>query len=283
MKNETFRSIVYFFLLFFVASCGVQKDKHIEYLPTDLTSEESTPTLNIFSPKEKPAEAMPVIIFAHGGNWNRGSKAGYGFYGRDLARKNIVLVVPGYTLSPEVTYDTQAKQIAAAIEWTQANIATYGGNPNQIFVNGHSAGGHLAALSVMNPKYGIDQSEISGIILNDAAGLDIYSFNVEVPPKKGGFYDYISTFTNNPETWKDASPINFVSEENPPFLIMGGTKSIESIIKYSDLFVEEVKKVQPNVRNVKFDKGHFSMMLHMIYGGQSIYQVIEEFIAEQTH
>jgi len=264
-----------------LSSCAIQKTKNIDYLSESLTSEKSKPKLNVFAPKEKPPEKMPVIIFAHGGNWNRGSKSGYGFYGRDLARKNIVLVVPGYTLSPEVTYDTQAKQIAEAIKWTQANISKYGGDPKNVYVNGHSAGGHLAALSVMNPKYGIDQKSISGLILNDAAGLDIYSFNVAVPPKKGGFYDYVSTFTNDPETWKDASPINFISEENPPFLIMGGTKSIESIIKYSDLFVEEVRKVQPAVRYEKFEKGHFSMMLHMIYGGQSIYKVIEDFIDQQ--
>ena len=268
-------------LAILLSSCGIQKVKNIDYLPETLTSEKSQPKLNIFAPKEKPSEKMPVIIFAHGGNWNRGSKAGYGFYGRDLARKNIVLVVPGYTLSPEVTYDTQAKQIAEAIKWTKANISDYGGDPNNIFVNGHSAGGHLAALAVMNPKYGINQNEISGLILNDAAGLDIYSFNLEVPPKKGGFYDYVSTFTDDPEIWKDASPINFVSEDNPPFLIMGGTKSIKSIIKYTDLFVEEVRKVQPEVNYTKFEKGHFSMMLHMIYGGQSIYKVIEDFIEVQ--
>ncbi|MGJ8667649.1 MAG: alpha/beta hydrolase [Patiriisocius sp.] len=270
-----------FIASFFIFSCSsVQRVKNLDYLPTTLLTEESNPKLNIFTPKEKPETAMPVIIFAHGGNWNRGDKDTYGFYGKDLAKRNIILVVPEYTLSPEVTYDHQAKQIAACIEWTKDNIAKYGGDPNQIYMNGHSAGGHLAALSVMNPKYGVDQSSISGIILIDAAGLDMYWLNTEVPPKKGGFYDYQSTFTNDPETWKDASPIYFISEENPPFLIFQGTKTIEAIAKTNIDFKEKLIKVQPELQYITQNKGHFGMMLQFIWGGRETMDTIEQFIEQ---
>ncbi|GEQ87285.1 hypothetical protein ULMS_27930 [Patiriisocius marinistellae] len=221
---------------------------------------------------------MPVIIFAHGGNWNRGDKDTYAFYGKDIAKRNIILVVPEYTLSPNVTYDHQAQQIAACIQWTKENIVQYGGDPNKIFMNGHSAGGHLSALSVINPKYGIDQKSISGIILNDAAGLDMFWLNTINPPKKGGFYDYQSTFTNDPEIWKDASPIYFISEENPPFLIFQGTKTIESIAKTNNDFVNKLKEFQPDVQFIKQKKGHFGMMLQFIWGGQETLNTIEMFV-----
>jgi arylformamidase len=95
----------------------------------------------------------------------------------------------------------------------------------------------------MNPKYGADQSSISGIILNDAAGLDMYWPSTAVPSKKGGFYDYQNTCTNDPETWKYASPIYFIAPENPPFLILNGTKRLEGVIKTNKNFVTKLKEV----------------------------------------
>jgi hypothetical protein len=60
----------------------------------------------------------------------------------------------------------------------------------------------------MNPKYGIDAKAISGIILNDAAGLNMKVW--EKPPTAQ--YDYLATWTNNPENWKAASPIYFIDK-----------------------------------------------------------------------
>ncbi len=268
-------------LALFLTSCATQKIKNITYLPQELQVENTNPKMDIYIPKEKPTELMPVIIFIHGGNWNHGTKNTYGFYGRDLAKRNIVAVIPTYTLSPKVTYDTQAEQVAAAIQWTKDNIKDYGGDPNQIFMNGHSAGGELSALSVMNPKYNVDQSEISGIILNDAAGLDMYWQNTANPPKVGGFYNYGSTFTMEPENWKDASPIYFISEENPPFLMFSGERSIKAIVKTNDDFVQKLREVQPGINYIKLNKSHFPMMLQFIFGGAKQYRTMEQFIAKQ--
>lgn len=270
--------LIFIFIVTMLGSCSVAKVKNQSYLPKTLLTTKKEPKLNVFNPKEKPSQLMPVIIFVHGGNWNRGDKDTYGFYGKDLAKRNIILVVPEYTLSPEVTYDHQAKQIAASIQWTQENITQFGGDPNKIFMNGHSAGGQLAALSVMNPKYGIDQNKIAGIILIDSAGLDMFWQNTVNPPKEGGFYDYQSTFTNNPEIWKDASPIYHISKKNPPFLIFQGKKTIEAIAKTNKDFVEKLRMYQPDVPYILQNKGHFSMMLQFIWGGRKTLDQMEAFI-----
>lgn len=274
--------LIIVFTVALFTSCATTKYKNIAYLPDRLITEKEHPKLNIFTPKEQSGIKMPVIIFAHGGNWNRGDKDTYGFYGKDLRNRNMVLVVPEYTLSPKVTYDHQAKQIAASIQWVKDNIESYGGDPNNIFMNGHSAGGHLAALSVMNPKYGVDQRSISGIILNDAAGLNMHWYNTTYPPKKGGFYDYQSTWTNDPEIWKDASPINHISEKNPPFLIYQGTRTIKSIKKTNADFVAKLKEFQPDVQFIKLKKGHFGMMLQFIWGGRKTLDQMETFVNKHS-
>jgi len=79
----------------------------------------------------------------------------------------------------------------------------------------------------MNPKYGIDPTEVSGIILNDAAGLDMKNYLENYPPANDN--DYIATWTTNPDVWRDASPIYFLDKSTPPFLIYVGDKTYESI------------------------------------------------------
>jgi len=170
---------------------------------------------------------MPVLIFVHGGNWNTGNKNTYGFLGRNFAKKGVVILIPDYILSPTASYDEMAKEIAAVIQWAKQNCKEYNGDPNKIFITGHSAGGHLAALAVMNPKYGIDPTEVSGIILNDAAGLDMKNYLENYPPANDN--DYIATWTTNPDVWRDASPIYFLDKSTPPFLIYVGDKTYESI------------------------------------------------------
>jgi hypothetical protein len=61
----------------------------------------------------------------------------------------------------------------------------------------------------MNPKYGIDPKSISGIILNDAAGLDMKHYLEENPPTA---HNYITTWTSSPFKWQDASPIYFLDK-----------------------------------------------------------------------
>jgi predicted peptidase len=131
-------------------------------------------------------------------NWNSGNKETYNLLGRN-SLKGIITVIPDYTLSPQANYDVMTKEIAASIKWVQANIKkNYNGNVNQIYVTGHSAGGHL--LAVMNPKYGIDEKSIAGIILNDAAGLDMKNYLEKYPPTAKD--DYLATWTSNPENWR---------------------------------------------------------------------------------
>jgi arylformamidase len=80
----------------------------------------------------------------------------YDFYGKNFAKKGITTVIVGYTLSPEADYKEMATQVAEGIKWIQKNIAEYKGDPEKLFLTGHSAGGHLVALAVMNEEYEIE-------------------------------------------------------------------------------------------------------------------------------
>jgi arylformamidase len=146
---------LYLLMSFFLIGCSVQKIENVSYLQTTLKSI-SKPSLNIFTPKKISSKNNPVLVFVHGGNWNSGNKELYDFYGKNFAKKGITTVIVGYTLSPEADYKEMATQVAEAIKWIQKNIAEYKGDPEKLFLTGHSAGGHLVALAVMNEEYEIE-------------------------------------------------------------------------------------------------------------------------------
>jgi len=275
-------SILFILLFsFLLIGCATHKIKNISYLPTlsSVSETEITPTLSVFTPKKVPAEKMPVLIFVHGGNWNSGSKELYGFFGRNFAKKGVVTVIPGYTLSPNATYDEMTQQIAAAIVWTKENIEEYHGDSEQIFLTGHSAGGHLIALATMNPKYAIEASSISGMIFNDAAGLDMKHYLEENPPTQEN--NYITTWTTNPEIWKDASPIYFISEKTPPIMVYLGSKTYNSIKVGNQRFLEKLKPFQPTITPIVLDKKHVPMMVQYFWPWSHRYDEIIDFITQQ--
>ena len=257
-----FSLLTFLFSILFFTSCASKKYKNIDYLAN--TSSDKNPTLNVFKPRNSKFKKNPVLVFVHGGNWNSGDKKTYGFLGRNFAKKGITTVVVGYSLSPNANYDEMAKQVAKAVTWTKENIANYNGNPNEIFLTGHSAGGHLIALVGTNSKYLKDKTTIKGIILNDAAGLDMKHYLEEVPPTQKD--DYLTTWTNNPETWKNASPIYFLDKNSPPFMIYsGGTKTYKSIQISNDRFIKELNKFQPNVQPIVLNKKHVTMMTQYFF------------------
>ena len=241
-----------------VMSCSSKKIKDISYLAAPIVTDELiTPKLNIFVPRNIKEDAS-VLIFIHGGNWNSGRKGTYDLLGRNFARKGVITIIPDYTLSPKANYDDMTKEIAAVIKWTQLNISKYKGNAKNLFIIAHSAGGHLGALAVMNSKYGIDPKTISGIILNDAAGLDMKNYLEQNPPTTTD--DYLTTWTLKPENWEEASPIYFLDSNSPPFLIYLGDKTYPSIITANNRFVKVLKPFQANIAPIHLDKKHVPMV-----------------------
>lgn len=192
-------NLQYLFMIFatvLLSSCGAKKTKDISYAEDLKNPVLKSVKLNVFQPRNTK-EKLPILIFVHGGNWNTGNKNTYGFFGRNFAKKDIVTIIPDYTLSPDTDYYGMATQIAEVIKWAKKNAEKYGGDPNQIYVTGHSAGGHLVALATLNPKYGISPETISGIILNDAAGLDMKNYLESEPPTDQN--DYLATWSENPD------------------------------------------------------------------------------------
>jgi arylformamidase len=274
MKNLILLSLI----SIIISGCASKKIKDITYQPKETSSREEANLLNVFTPRKVTTEKRPVVIFIHGGYWEEGDKDIYGFLGRNFAKNDVVTVVANYRLSPKTSYDGMANDVVAAIRWTQENIDLYGGDAKQIYLMGHSAGGHLIALVTTNPKYGIEKGTIKGVILNDAAGLDMKSYLDTYPPTSDHNYDV--TWTTNPENWKDASPVCFLDADAPPFLIYVGEKTYPSIKSQNITFLDTLHSYKPDVKIHYLNKKHVSMMSHYIFPWMKQYDEILKFMGK---
>lgn len=256
---------------------SVDKKKKINYG----TSKSKTQELNVFYPK-KTAELKEVLIFIHGGNWRSGDKSIYNFFGKRFAKKGIVTVIIGYPHEPPVTYDDMATSTALAVLWVKNNIQQYGGNPDKIFISGHSAGGHLASLVSIRNEY-FDSlkaaNPIKGTIMIDAAGQDMYDYLKKENLKKD--HHYFRVFTSNPTIWKEASPLYHLHKGMPKMLIYQGEKTYTSIKVSNQKFVTALKEYvsKPNFHIIK-NKGHIPMILQFYNSDNPIYKEMIDFMKE---
>lgn len=178
-------------------------------------------SLDIYTPAAYGAH--PVIVMIHGGSWrggNKGAGAVAATMPQFFTNNGFVFIGINYQLSPAVIYPEHVEDVAAALAWVYQHIRAYGGDPGQLYVMGHSAGGQLAALVATDDRYlaiyNMKLSDLSGVILLDAAGLDIPG--TMLPSLS---FTYTTAFGHDPETWKEASPIYYVAPHKgiPSFLV----------------------------------------------------------------
>jgi acetyl esterase/lipase len=122
----------------------------------------------------------PTLVFIHGGYWQQNDKEPFAFLGEGLLPAGFNLVVVEYTLAPAARMDAIVAEIRASVAWVIELAKEIGGDPARVFVSGHSAGGHLTAMALGDPRVAGGLA-ISGIYdlepirlnyLNEKLGLD---------------------------------------------------------------------------------------------------------------
>ena len=171
-------------------------------------------TLDLYLPNTTmPA---PVIVSLYGGGLMEGDKSEQQYVGVRFASSGIATVVINYRLTPAVSHPSHIEDVAAAFAWVKQHIAEYGGNPNQVFVIGHSAGGYLAALLATDERYlrahHLSLSDIRGAVPVSAF---YWVERQEVAPDRDK-----RVWGTDPSAWADASPAHHVSANVPPMLIV---------------------------------------------------------------
>jgi acetyl esterase/lipase len=194
---------------------------------------------NLLDVVHDPAKKnLQVIFFIHGGGWMSGSKDMYTRLGEHFLTKGFVSVIISYRLFPEVSVFDMADDCAAAFQWCKNNIGEYGGDAQRIFLSGHSAGGHLAALTGLLEKN--PRNALSGFILIDAFGLCAHHFLCHHQHMIPEFLADI--FGKEEKRWSQVSPDKLLRKNLPPFLVLTGAATYPFLSYDNSHFVSLLRK-----------------------------------------
>jgi acetyl esterase/lipase len=182
--------------------------------------------LDVYVPEDPIMKPMPAVVFIHGGGWRSGDK--YPSQVRSLAERGFFAVSINYRLSGVATFPAAVEDSKCAVRWLRANAGKYGVDPNRIGVWGGSAGGHLAMMVAC-------ADETAGMEGN--GGWETYSSRVEAVCSYYGPADLSrmqdgdtvapaqflgGSPAQRPEAYRAASPVTYVTADDPPLLMVHG-------------------------------------------------------------
>ncbi len=232
MKTRITVQATLFYLLFLIVSTiGYTQDSanvttyiqenDILYRQRDITEYmRERCKLDIYYPKN--SRGFSTVVWFHGGGLRAGNKS----IPETLKESGLAVVTVNYRLFPKVKCPAYIDDAAAAVAWVFHNIEKYGGDPNKIFVSGHSAGGYLTSMIGLDKsylkKYNIDANSIAGLI--PFSGHTITHFTVREERGISGTQVVVDEF----------APIFHIRKDAPPLLLITGDREMEMLGRYEE-------------------------------------------------
>lgn len=185
--------------------------------------------LDVYAPAS--GAKMPVVVWVHGGGWMRGSKEEMNAKPAAFVEKGYVFIPVNYRFVPQVAMGTIIRDVAKAVGWAHANAGRYGGDPERMFLMGHSAGAQLAAILCTDSRYveaeGVPLEHIKGCVPLDGDTYDVplqvatataRRLSLKQPRPKMGHPEKFGT----PAQQRLYSAVNHVGPNRgiPPFLLL---------------------------------------------------------------
>jgi acetyl esterase/lipase len=264
-----------------VASAEPRHFRDVRYTTTPGV-EANLQSLDIYAPPD--AKASPVVVYLHGGYWMAGDKRTVGRLPEFFCGAGYVFVSVNYRLAPEARHPAHIQDVAAAVAWVHDYIGEHGGGRAQIFLTGHSAGAHLAALLGTDAKRlgeaGKPLSILRAVIPLDSGAMDL---NAVAANDRRSDSPYRSAFGNDPAAWTDASPIAHVASSKglPPFqIVIAYGPAIESKRRGMASFAEALRRkgTRAEVLDASLFREHQSLMTEFGAADDPVSKAVLEFI-----
>jgi acetyl esterase/lipase len=195
---------------------------------------------------------LPVFCFLHGGAWVNGCKEWMGFMAPPILSLPAIFVAPSYRHAPAARFPAQLDDCADVLAWLHRNIARYGGAPGKIHFGGHSAGGHLAALTTLRPdlleKRGLPPDvvkacyPVSGVF--DLCTGRAHSLENRKP---------VDWLLADPAQAPAASPIENLAGNRTPFFVSWGTADAPDLAPQARAFVAALRRQPGRVEALELD------------------------------
>ena len=240
--------------LILIASIGYALPSGMKLLSDIPYGKDKDQTLDVYIPAD--AKDAPVIFMVHGGAWSGGDKANKSEVENKVAHwvtKGFVFISTNYRTLPKIGPVGQAKDVEAALLFSQERAPEWGGSPEKFILMGHSSGAHLVSLVSSNYST-ITRNRIIpwlGTISMDISGYDVVKKITSPTPSE--FYK--EKFGENPIYWEKASPFYALSDKIPPFLAICSLRSDDACIQ-AKTFLKKAKSLGTYVELLPVDLSH---------------------------
>ncbi len=243
--------------------------------------------LDLFLPEDAGAR-WPLVVFVHGGGWTSGDKdltvGGadvYGNIGRFLARRGMGAAVMSYRLQPQVEWQAQVSDVADAVAWVHAHAEHFGGDPDAIFLMGHSAGAQLAAHVALDPGRG-PLLGVCGLIPVSGAAYDLSDAETYALGASPRYYE--RRFRNggpDPGWQRRASPIRFIAAGGLPALVLYAEDDWPALQHQARLLAAALEDARAPTRLVEIpDADHYTVVLALSRTGDPASESILDFVRD---
>jgi len=235
---------------------------------------------------------FPTVIFVHGGSLTSGDKADEDYRNvcTPFVDAGIACANVNYRLAPENVWPAQAEDVATAVAWVRDSIAFHGGDPNKLFLFGHSSGALLVAILGTDKRYlarhGLKPSDLRGIIPMGSIMWDdelAQAIEQHGRGKVDSVFSQDSDYTmyGSLEVYLDHWPIRHIESGQPPFLflIAEGEQEHPPVSKTNIKFVEDTHAVG-NQANYKVLPGrtHMSAIRKFNETGDPVFAIVRDFV-----
>lgn len=207
--------------------------------------------LDLYIPDTPADHPSKMVVFVHGGRWQSGDRTEYRFVAQALAAMGYMVAVADYRVYPEVKYPAFVEDTAAAAEWAHTHAGDYGGDPEKIYLMGHSAGAYNVAMAALDKRYLRGAKWLKGVI--GLAGP--YDF---LPFTDKDIQDIFGTAKDV----RDTQPVTHVTTGAPPMLLLTGDAD-EAVEPRNTYRLAEALKAKGNNVEVKTYPGigHIKIVL----------------------
>lgn len=234
------KSIVVFLIL---ASTTFAADPRIQRDVPYAEPKNERQILDVYSPAE--GRNHPIVVWIHGGGWTKGNKNGVQQKPQAFTEKGFVFVSTNYRFVPSVTVKEMTGDTAKAIRWAHDHAPEFGGDPSSIFVMGHSAGAHLAALVCTDDRY-LKAEGLSLATIKGCVPVDVSVYDIPKRLKEGGSVSpetFKAVFGETDDSQRDLSPAHHVAQGKniPSFLILHVADRADTKAQ-SNWFAEKLKE-----------------------------------------
>jgi acetyl esterase/lipase len=232
--------------------------------------------LDLYLPEAKPADS-PVFLFLHGGGFREGDRAQYGFVAGLFAQHDIITAVASYRLTEgRHHYPAQPEDVKNAIQWLYRHVADYGGEPNAIYVGGHSAGAILAA------DIGVDRSWMEEMGVPAAALRGIVPVSGPYDLRVSGRPGEANAYAPTPELQSEASPVLHVNDAAPAALVALGSLE-DRFMQSSRQLVDKLNESGVNARLLVLQgEDHKDTVLSLADADSPLFQMTLTMISDDS-